>query len=77
MITIQNNVSLQPYNTFGIDATARFFVVINTVEELTEVLQMSDYQYITKLILGGGSNLLLTQNFEGLVIKINLKAIGW
>lgn len=75
MITIQTNVSLRPYNTFGIDATARFFVVINTVEELTEVLQIPDYQYIPKLILGGGSNLLLTQNFEGLVIKINLKGI--
>lgn len=75
MITIQTNVSLRPYNTFGIDATARFFVVINTLEELIEVLQMPDYQYIPKLILGGGSNLLLTQNFEGLVIKINLKGI--
>ncbi len=75
MISIQTNVSLQPYNTFGIDATARFFVVINTVEELTEVLQIPDYQHIPKLILGGGSNLLLTQNFEGLVIKINLKGI--
>lgn len=75
MITIQNNVSLQPYNTFGIDATARFFVVINTVEELTEALQIPDYQDIAKFILGGGSNLLLTQNFEGLVIKINLKGI--
>lgn len=75
MISIQTNVSLQPYNTFGIDATARFFVIINTVEELKDILQAPDYQDIPKLILGGGSNLLLTQNFEGLVIKINLKGI--
>lgn len=75
MITIQNNVSLQPYNTFGIDATARFFVEVATIDELREVLQVAEYQNVPKLVLGGGSNLLLTQNFEGLVIKINLKGI--
>ncbi len=72
---IQQNVSLKPYNTFGLEATARFFVEIQSVEELKSVLQNSDYQSVDKLFLGGGSNILLTKNFDGLVIKINLKGI--
>ena len=69
---IQQNVSLKPYNTFGLEATARFFVEIQSVEELESILQNSDYQSFDKLFLGGGSNILLTKNYEGLVVKINL-----
>ena len=75
-MTIQQNVSLKPYNTFGLEATARFFVEIKSVEELKSILQNPDYQLIDKLFLGGGSNILLTRNYEGLVIKINLKGIN-
>ena len=74
-MTIQQNISLKPYNTFGLDATARFFAEIQSIEELKSVLQNFDYQTIDKLFLGGGSNILLTKNYEGLVIKINLKGI--
>ena len=74
-MTIQQNFSLKSYNTFGIEATAKFFVEIQSVEELRHILQNSDYQSIDKLFLGGGSNILLTKNYEGLVVKINLKGI--
>ncbi|PWK26222.1 UDP-N-acetylmuramate dehydrogenase [Arcicella aurantiaca] len=74
-MTILQNISLKPYNTFGLDATAQFFVEIQSVEELVEVLQSPDFQSIEKLFLGGGSNMLLTQDFDGLVIKINIKGI--
>jgi UDP-N-acetylmuramate dehydrogenase len=74
-MTIQQNVSLKPYNTFGLEATARFFVEIQSVEGLKDILQSPDYQSIDKLFLGGGSNILLTKNYDGLVIKINLKGI--
>jgi UDP-N-acetylmuramate dehydrogenase len=74
-MTIKQNVSLKPYNTFGIEAKARFFVEIQSVEDLKLILRNSDFQSIDKLFLGGGSNILLTKNYEGLVVKINLKGI--
>jgi UDP-N-acetylmuramate dehydrogenase len=72
---MQQNVSLKPYNTFGLDATARYFVEVASLSSLQEVLQSPDFQSCERLILGGGSNLLLTQDFAGLVIKINLQGI--
>lgn len=70
-MNIQENISLKSYNTFGIDATARYFVTVNTVDELIEILKLTDYP--NKFILGGGSNMLLTQNINALVVHINLK----
>ncbi len=74
-MTVQTNVSLKPYNTFGIDATAKFFVEVSSIEELQDMLQNPEYQGIERLILGGGSNLLLTKDFDGIVIKITIKGI--
>jgi UDP-N-acetylmuramate dehydrogenase len=74
-MTVQNNVSLRPYNTFGIDATAKYFAEVSSIEQLQDILQNPEYQNIERLILGGGSNLLLTRDFEGVVIKIAIKGI--
>ncbi|RFS17505.1 UDP-N-acetylmuramate dehydrogenase [Emticicia sp. C21] len=74
-MTVQTNVSLKPYNTFGIDATAKYFVEVSNVEQLQDILQNPEYQGIDRLILGGGSNLLLTKDFDGIVIKIAIKGI--
>ncbi|WP_370476906.1 UDP-N-acetylmuramate dehydrogenase [Tamlana flava] len=70
---IKQNISLKPYNTFGIDVIAKHFVSVDTIEALNEVISLQNYP--NKLILGGGSNMLLTKNFDGLVIHINLKGI--
>lgn len=70
---ILQNFSLKNHNTFGIDAKARFFVEINTVEELKSILQKDEYP--NKFVLGGGSNMLLTQDIDALVIHINSKGI--
>lgn len=70
---ILTNVSLKPYNTFGIDIKAKAFVSVETVEALKEALKSSWYP--KKFILGGGSNMLLTKDLEALVIHINLKGI--
>ncbi|MDO1447869.1 UDP-N-acetylmuramate dehydrogenase [Rhodocytophaga aerolata] len=75
MMHIQKNISLKSYNTFGIDATAAYFIEIRTVAELQELLTHSIYKAMPKLILGGGSNLLFTQDFDGLVIKIAIEGI--
>jgi len=67
---IKENFSLKAYNTFGIEAQAKLFSEVNSLEQLKEVY--AHYTNEEKLPLGGGSNLLLTQNFNGLVTKLNL-----
>ncbi len=71
---IQQNISLKQYNTFGIEVLAKHFVSVSTLEELNDVLVLKGFP--DKLILGGGSNMLLTQNQETLVIHINIKGIS-
>lgn len=70
---LQNNVSLKPFNTFGIDVKAKTFVSVNSVAELQEVLKT--FQNQSKLILGGGSNMLLIKDVDALVIHLNIKGI--
>lgn len=69
------NISLKPYNSFGIDIKAKYFSRFRSVEELTELLnrKLSDINH--RLILGGGSNLLFTKDFDGMVLKNELKGI--
>ncbi|WP_297762622.1 UDP-N-acetylmuramate dehydrogenase [uncultured Muriicola sp.] len=70
-MNIQEHVSLRPYNTFGIDVKARYFAEVTSIAELSWVLQQNSYP--KKLILGGGSNMLLTGDLDSLVILIGLK----
>ncbi|MBF8458243.1 UDP-N-acetylmuramate dehydrogenase [Kaistella sp. G5-32] len=73
---MQENISLKPYNTFGVDVSARYFAEVKTLEELLGALQYLKTQKLPLLLLGGGSNLLLTKDFDGLVIQLNLKGIS-
>ena len=68
---IHNNFSLKKHNTFGIEAKAKQFVAVQTVNELQTILQ--NHPNDAKFILGGGSNMLLTQDINALVIHIDLK----
>ncbi len=68
---IQNHFSLKNYNTFGIEAKAKQFVAVHSIEELKLVL--SENKTKKKFILGGGSNMLLTKDIDSLVIHIDLK----
>jgi UDP-N-acetylmuramate dehydrogenase len=72
-VLIKDNISLKPFNTFGIDVLAKHFVSVDAVSELKAVLKLDNYP--TKLILGGGSNMLLTKAVDALVIHINNKGI--
>ncbi|WP_142717781.1 UDP-N-acetylmuramate dehydrogenase [Chryseobacterium rhizoplanae] len=74
-MNMQENFSLQPYNTFGVEAKARYFTEVNTIDELKEALIFSKNQSLQLLFLGGGSNILLTKDFDGLAIRLNLKGI--
>lgn len=69
---IKKNTSLKPFNTFGIDVMATSFVEVQNIEEVKSVLSNNKQPL---LILGGGSNLLFTTDFDGLAIKNNLKGI--
>jgi len=70
-VQIQQNISLKPYNTFGINVRAKQFVSVSSIEDLISVFKA--YKEEAKLILGGGSNMLLTKPFDGLVIHLNIK----
>lgn len=72
---ILKNISLKPFNTFGIDVTAAFFTEITSLELLQEALHYANEKNMRTLILGGGSNVLFTQDFDGLVIKNSIPAI--
>jgi UDP-N-acetylmuramate dehydrogenase len=70
-MNIISDFSLKKYNTFGIEAKAKLFVDIHSVQELKTILQ--ENKNSKKFILGGGSNMLLTQDIDALVIHIDLK----
>jgi UDP-N-acetylmuramate dehydrogenase len=71
-VNIQKDFSLKQYNTFGIDASARYFATFTTAAEL-EALPTSEKLSI--LPLGGGSNILFTKDFDGLVLKNDIGGI--
>jgi UDP-N-acetylmuramate dehydrogenase len=73
---MQENFSLQPYNTFGVEAKAKYFTEVNTIDELKEALIFAKTQTLQLLFLGGGSNILLTKDFDGLAIRLNLRGIS-
>ena len=75
MPLILENVSLKKYNTFGVEASARWYTEINTVEDLKSLFTDLKCKHTERLVLGGVSNLLLTKNFDGLIIRMNIKGI--
>ncbi len=76
MTHIEENISLKPYNTFGIDAKAKYFTRISTEKDFQQLIGTKIYQDNPVLILGGGSNVLFTKDYEGLVIKDEMKGIS-
>ncbi|WP_372746620.1 UDP-N-acetylmuramate dehydrogenase [Lutibacter sp.] len=70
-MNILENISLKPYNTFGIDATAKSFVTANSLSDLQEIISFEKDIFL----LSGGSNMLLTKGIDKLVVLLNLKGI--
>lgn len=75
MITLQENINLKPYNTFGIEVFSKYFVTFNSIEALQEVLLEKKIKALDRLVLGGGSNILFTQNFSGIILKNEMEGI--
>ncbi len=71
---MEENFSLKSYNTFGLDAKAKFFESLHSVNQLNELSSLPSF-HTNRLILGGGSNILLTKDFDGLVLHNDLKGI--
>jgi UDP-N-acetylmuramate dehydrogenase len=69
------NVSLKNYNTFGIEVSCKYYAEFSEVEELYAIIKSNIFKENSLLVLGGGSNILLTKNFDGLVLRNNIKGI--
>jgi UDP-N-acetylenolpyruvoylglucosamine reductase len=72
---IRSDISLKGLNTFQIEASARYFAEVSSVEDILTLQQENIFKDNKKLILGGGSNLLLTRDFDGLVVKVSISGI--
>ena len=73
---ISQNVSLKPFNSFGMNVTAKSLATFDSLDALQDLmLQPSIKNQKNKLVLGGGSNLLFTKDFDGVVLKNEIKGI--
>lgn len=74
MITIQENILLRDYTTFKIGGHARYFTIIKNIDELKEVAVFIKNNKLPFFVLGGGSNVLISdQGYNGLIIKNEIK----
>jgi len=76
MFVIKKNISLKRYNTFGIDVTANYYAKANTVEKVLYAINFASYNKAPIYVLGGGSNILLTGNFDGVIINPAVQGIA-
>lgn len=74
-MNIIENYSLKKENTFGIDSVALYYVEVYSDSDIMELLATEHFQGMQKVVLGGGSNMLFTKRFDGVILKNNLKGI--
>lgn len=75
MINIRENISLKPYHTFGMNVTTRYFAEYNTVEDLRSLLISPIIRDNIYLQIGGGSNLLFTKDYPGVILHSKIDNI--
>jgi len=75
LMHLEQKISLKPFNTFGMNAVARYFIGPKTQDEILSLLHYRNMVRMPILILGGGSNLLFTKDFDGLAIRIGSTGI--
>ncbi len=76
MGSLLENISLKKYNTFGIEARARYYIELSSVDEIRDFIQNPKFRIVPRLVLGEGSNILFTGDFEGIVIRPLIRGIG-
>ena len=74
-LSIKSNFPLDNYNTFNISASTKLFFEFENENSLRKILDNEKYKNENLLILGGGSNILFSKNFEGLILKNNILGI--
>lgn len=73
---MKTNVNLQPYNSFGFNAAAKYFGEINEIQELEALIRSDVFKHEKHLILSGGNNVLFQNDFfNGVVVHINMKGV--
>lgn len=72
---IQEQVSLQSHNTFGIEVNAKYFVEVKSEAELIELIESGFLEGKQHLVVGSGSNILFTKDYDGVVIKNSIGGI--
>ena len=72
---IRENISLLPYNTFGIDVKARYLATFGSLAELHELCGQVTASGLPYMVIGGGSNLLFTRDFDGWIIKSDMQGL--
>lgn len=75
-LEIQHNISLKPFHTFGTDVKAASFAAFSSVDELVQLLSNNELKSNKMLVLGGGSNILFCEDFDGLVLKNEIEGIS-
>lgn len=75
-LDIQQNADLRPFNTLRVAARARYLVQLRNSDALAEVLANARFAGLPLLVLGEGSNILLTRNFDGMVLRLTSQRIG-
>lgn len=70
---IQTDINLQPYNTLNISARAKLFASIESEKQLKTILNSTAIENEQIFVLGGGSNILFADDFDGLIIHVNIK----
>jgi UDP-N-acetylmuramate dehydrogenase len=76
MLQIEKNFTLHGLNTFHIEASCNFFTRVTNIDDLKEAIRFSDFKKLPVFVLGGGSNILFTRNFNGFVIQPCLQEIS-
>tara|TARA_B100000683_G_scaffold226347_2_gene225282 strand:- start:1038 stop:2051 length:1014 start_codon:yes stop_codon:yes gene_type:complete len=72
---IKKNVSLQTFNTFGVKVAAKLFAQAENEDQVRNVIQSDEFRKHDNLILGGGSNVLFTKDFDGIVLRNHIQGV--
>src|SRR5579862_31822 len=73
---VTSEISLKSYNSFNIDVSAKYFAEVGTIDEAREIITDKKFINEKRLLLGSGSNILFTKNFDGLIIKVSIPGIN-
>jgi len=74
-LVVRENAALRAFNSFGVDAKARFLARVQTTDDLAELATDPRLNGLRRLIVGGGTNLLFVSDFDGVVVKVELRGL--